>query len=75
MVTPIVYTTFWRLKTETFENAADPILVWKVRGYIKRTKWRLLKTMAWLPTFAQRILDNRVNNNIILIIVPIDMYR
>ncbi len=31
--------------------------------------------MEWLPTFALRILDNRVNNNIMLVIVPIDMYR
>ncbi len=36
MVTPIVYTTlaFSRLKTETFENAADPVLVWKLQGCV-----------------------------------------
>ncbi len=36
MVTPIVYTipAFSRSKTETFENSADPILVWKLRGYV-----------------------------------------
>ncbi len=32
----IVYTTheFSRLKTETFENAADPVLFWKFRGFV-----------------------------------------
>ncbi len=30
--------------------------------------------MAWLPTFPIRILDDRVNNNIMHIVVPIDMY-
>ncbi len=31
--------------------------------------------MAWLPTFALRILNDRVNNNIMLIVVHIDMYK
>ncbi len=26
--------------------------------------------MAWLPTFSLRVLDDRLNNNIMLIIVP-----
>ncbi len=32
-------------------------------------KQRLLKTMAWLPTFALCILKDRVNNNIILLYI------
>ncbi len=79
---PIVYTTpaFSRSKTET----ADPVLVWKLQGCVSvqiGKKGGLLKTMAWLPTFALRNLDNRVNKNIMLIVVPIhagttiDMYR
>ncbi len=42
---------------------------------VNGAKRRLLKTMAWLPTFSLRILDDHVNNNIMLIVVPIDMCR
>ncbi len=61
---------------ETFENAVDPTLVRKLWGCfsVNRPKLRLLKTMVWLPTFKLRILDDHVNNKIMLIVVPIDMY-
>ncbi len=78
MVKPAVYTTptFSRSNIETFENAADrfslktPGLRFSVNG----AKRRLLKMMVWLSTFALRFLDDHVNNNIMLIVVPIDMY-
>ncbi len=46
-----------------------------LRFSVNGAKRRLLKTMVWLPTFALCILDDSVNNNIMLIVVPIDMYR
>ncbi len=43
-----------------------------LRFSVNGPKRRLSKTMAWQATFALRILDDRVNNNIMLIVVPID---
>ncbi len=68
---PIVYTTpaFSRLKMENLENVADPVLV------CKRTNTETFKNDGMAAQFALRILDNRVNNNIMSIIVAIDIYR
>ncbi len=78
MDTHIVYTTpaFSRSKTEIFETAADPRFSLKPTGLhfsVNGPKRRLLKMMAWQPTFSLRILDDCVNNNILLVIEPIDM--
>ncbi len=54
---------------ETFEKAVDPDLFWKLQ--YKRTKTETFENDG----LALRILNNRVNNNIMLIVVPIDMYR
>ncbi len=57
----------WRLsKTLPRFSLKTPGLHYNVNG----PKRRLLKTMVWLPTFALRILGDRVNNNIMLIVVP-----
>ncbi len=61
---------FWKRCRPRF-SLKTPGLCFSVNG----PKRRLLKTMAWRPTFALRILDDRVNNNNMLIVVPIDMYR
>ncbi len=78
MVTHIVYTTpvFSRSKWRLLKSL-QTLFSHETSGVAfqcKRTKRRLLKRMAWLPTFTLRILDVRVNNNIMLIVVPIDMY-
>jgi len=69
MVTPVVYTTptFSNLVNKDFRKRCRPCFSLKTPGLrfsIKGAKRRLLKTMAWLPTFALRILNDRVNNNI-----------
>ncbi len=60
---------FWKRFRPRF-SLKTPGLRFSVNG----PKRRLLEMMAWLPTFALRILDDRVNNNIMLVIVPIEMY-
>ncbi len=62
----------FRLKRMTFATVMP--IVYSTVSFFEGWKRRLLKTMAWLPTFALRILDDLVNNNIMLITVPIDMY-
>ncbi len=78
MVTPVVYTTpaFLTLENRDFWKRCRPRFSLKtpeLRFSVNGPKQRLSKTMAWLPTFALRILDDCVNNNM-LIVVPIDMY-
>ncbi len=60
-----------------FWNAADPILVWKL-FQCKRTKTKTFGFWKWChgcPHSDCVSLMTVVNNNIMLIIVPIDMYR
>ncbi len=68
-VTPDVYTTpvFSTLENIDVQKRCCSLknqgLLFSVNGQ----KLRLLKTMAWRPSFALHILDARVNNNIMLI--------
>ncbi len=75
MVMPVVYTTpaFSTLKNGDFWKRCRPRFSLKTPGLrfsANGPKRRLLKTMAWLPTFSVRILDDCVNNNIMLIVLP-----
>ncbi len=54
-------------KTETFKNARFSLKTPGSRFSLNGPKRRLLKTM---PTFALPILDDRVNDNIMLIVAP-----
>ncbi len=50
-----------------FENLS---FSFRVAFQCKRTKTETFEMMAWLPTFALCILDDCVNDNIMLIVVP-----
>ncbi len=72
------YSSVFEVKNGDFRKRCRPRFRLKTPGLrfsVNGPKRRLLKMMPWLPTFALRILDDRVNNNIMLIVVPIDMYR
>ncbi len=69
VVTPVVYTT---LAFSTLENTLRFSLKTQgLRFSVNRPKRRLLKAMACLPTFGLRILEDRVINNIMLIVVTV----
>ncbi len=69
VVMPVVYTT---LAFSTLENALRFSLKTQgLRFSVNGSKRRLLKAMACLPTFGLRILEDRVINNIMLIVVTV----
>ncbi len=75
MVMPVVYTTpaYLTLEKGDFRKCCRLRFSLKTPGLhfnINGPKLRLLKTMALLPTFVLRILDDCVNNNIMHIVVP-----